>query len=435
MVKFNSTIFRTIKDEATGANQSIGLFGKSFSELKNIFSSVKTNGLFKTSVVSDSDIECIKVYNDAIAKNIPHQQAMEQASKGASAATAQMIKNANGNTIALNKMTIGAKAASVAMKGLTMAGNIALGMVISWGITKAIEGISKVINHEKEAIEKNNKARKDLVQQLEEQIRTKEEEISTLEEEIDSLNNLQNKLDEVKNNKKGFLALEKEIYEQTGYNIDRLNSTADAYKAVTLEIQAQITENEKLLASQRKIATQQKRTKLEENTITNEGGEDRAYEEYLNSKLILPNGETITFRDKVNEVITDYAKKGKDVGQATVIAEAIREVENTFRDNSGTVGYDYRTYVKEMIDSEKKINPNLSSVDTNAYMENIISSLEANNQELTPENIYKEWLYQLYKNEVQISDSVDLEKFFNKNYTTDEKEKENIQNELDKYKY
>ena len=66
MVKFNSTIFRTITDEATGANKSIGLFGKSLSELKGILSSVKTNGLFKTSIVSQTDLNCITKYNTLI---------------------------------------------------------------------------------------------------------------------------------------------------------------------------------------------------------------------------------------------------------------------------------------------------------------------------------------------------------------------------------
>ena len=150
MVNFNSTIFRTITDEVTGANKSIRLFGKSFAELKNIISSVKTNGLFNTSTISEADVECIKKYNNAIALNIPHQQAMEQATKGASDATAQMIKNANGNTIALNQMTLGAKAASVAMKALSIAGNMIAFLAISKGISLVSEGIDKLIVTEKE---------------------------------------------------------------------------------------------------------------------------------------------------------------------------------------------------------------------------------------------------------------------------------------------
>ena len=137
MVKFNSTIFRTIKDDATGATTSIRLFGKSFTELKSTISSIKTNGLFRSYVINDSDIKCIETYNNAISKGIPHQQAMEQATKGASDSTAKMIKNANGNTIALNQMTLGAKAASVAMNILSTAAN----MLVMYAITKGIEWI------------------------------------------------------------------------------------------------------------------------------------------------------------------------------------------------------------------------------------------------------------------------------------------------------
>ena len=144
-----STIFRTITDEVTGANKSIGLFGKSFTELKGILSSVKTNGLFKTSIISDTDIQCIKDYNTLIESGTPHLEAMEQAAKGASSATAQMIKNANGNTIALNQMTLGAKAASVAMKALSVAGN----MLLMWGISEAISAIATAIDNEVNRVE------------------------------------------------------------------------------------------------------------------------------------------------------------------------------------------------------------------------------------------------------------------------------------------
>ena len=150
MVNFNSAIFRTITDEVTGANKSIGLFGKSLTELKGILSSVKTNGLFKTSIISDTDIQCIKDYNTLIEGGTPHLEAMEQATKGASSATAQMIKNANGNTIALNQMTLGAKAASVTMKALSIAGNMIAFLAISKGISLVSEGIDKLIVTEKE---------------------------------------------------------------------------------------------------------------------------------------------------------------------------------------------------------------------------------------------------------------------------------------------
>ena len=131
----NIGIFRTITDEVTGATKSIGLFGKSSAELKNVLNSIKTNGIFKTSTLSESDIKIIEKYNDLINTGVTDQVKLEQATKGASSATAQMIKNANGNTIALNQLTLGAKAAAVAMKVLSVAGN----MIVFTLITKGIE--------------------------------------------------------------------------------------------------------------------------------------------------------------------------------------------------------------------------------------------------------------------------------------------------------
>ena len=61
MVKFNSTIFRTIKDDATGATTSIRLFGKSFTELKSTISSIKTNGFFLSqNYIVIINLQCVK---------------------------------------------------------------------------------------------------------------------------------------------------------------------------------------------------------------------------------------------------------------------------------------------------------------------------------------------------------------------------------------
>lgn len=189
MVNFNSTIFKTITDEVSGANKSIRLFGKSFAELKNIISSVKTNGLFNTSTISEADVECIKKYNNAIALNIPHQQAMEQATKGASDATAQMIKNANGNTIALNKMTLGAKAASVAMKALSIAGN----MIAFWAISKGISLVAEGITWAYKQI--SGKAAEEAKQKIKELGETARSEFQSIQ---DTLKSTVSRVDEVK---------------------------------------------------------------------------------------------------------------------------------------------------------------------------------------------------------------------------------------------
>ena len=179
MVKFNSTIFRTITDEATGATKSIGLFGKSYTELKNIVSSVKTNGLFKTNIVSETDLNCIIKYNTLIKGGTSHLEAIKQATVGASTATAQMIKNANGNTIALNQMTLGAKAASVAMKALSIAGN----MIMSWAIAKVFQLATEAIDN---CVHRVENAREKL-QDTESELKSVETEIKNINSQIDEL--------------------------------------------------------------------------------------------------------------------------------------------------------------------------------------------------------------------------------------------------------
>ena len=179
MVNFNSTIFRTITDEVTGANKSIGLFGKSFTELKGILSSVKTNGLFKTSIVSQTDLNCITKYNNSIKDGATHQYAMEQATVGASSATAQMIKNANGNTIALNQMTLGAKAATVTMKALNVALNVGVMLLASWALPKLFDFFDSLITTSKEITESANNAK---------------EAIASINSELDNLKDTTNEI-------------------------------------------------------------------------------------------------------------------------------------------------------------------------------------------------------------------------------------------------
>lgn len=55
---------------------------------------------------------------------------------------------------ALKQQTLGAKATTVAMKGLSMVGNILASMLISWGVSKLIEGIDNLI-HAQEKLKKS----------------------------------------------------------------------------------------------------------------------------------------------------------------------------------------------------------------------------------------------------------------------------------------
>ena len=307
MVKFNSTIFRTIKDEATGANKSIGLFGKSFTELKDILSSVKTNGLFKTSIVNDSDIECIKTYNDAIARNVPHQQAMEQATKGASATTAQMIKNANGNTIALDKMTLGAKAASAAMKALSVVGN----MAVMYGISKVVEGIQYLGEENERYIESQQEV-----------IEKTEEQIAKYDDEIKSLTNLQDKLVEAKDNKKKLAEIQNDLNNAIGQTPGLLNGESDAWSVANQKIIDRIALLEKLREEELNKNIQSTKNIYDNQIVENDWGYDEKVEDYFSTskededtrKYLKEQGEEIpAWLKGYDDLVNDYLKQlGKD---------------------------------------------------------------------------------------------------------------------------
>lgn len=143
-------IFRTITDESTGATKSIGLFGKSLSELKTILSSLKTNGIINTFFnTSAIDEEAIIDYNIEISKAISNnatmaekQQIMKAAMKGTNKETAQLIGTTNGATVSTDTLTaaqhsstLAARAQAVALKAVSIAGN----MIAMWAITKLID--------------------------------------------------------------------------------------------------------------------------------------------------------------------------------------------------------------------------------------------------------------------------------------------------------
>lgn len=235
MVNFNSTIFRTITDEVAGANKSIGLFGKSFTELKGILSSVKTNGLFKTSIISDTDIQCIKDYNTLIESGTPHLEAMEQATIGASSATAQMIKNANGNTIALDKMTLGAKAASAGLKALSIAGN----MLAMWAISKGIELLVDTIDEYIHAAEIAREKSSELTDAWNEESSLINDSISQYDELKKKLSDSSLSTADVKSAKEDLLNIQNDLvdkYGQEALGIDLVNGKYDEQIAKLKEL-------------------------------------------------------------------------------------------------------------------------------------------------------------------------------------------------------
>lgn len=136
-------IFRTIKDDITGANKSIGLFGKSLSDFKRVFQSLIKNGIRNTFMLN-FDTKAINQYNDAIKSGCSFEEALNEARKSTNLDTLTLINSSHGLEIQIDKITaaqkksiLAAKAQSAAFQVLSFAGNIAA----SIGISKLIEGI------------------------------------------------------------------------------------------------------------------------------------------------------------------------------------------------------------------------------------------------------------------------------------------------------
>ncbi len=117
-------IFRTITDESTGATKSIGLFGKSLSELKNCISSIKSQGLINT-IFNSSTIneDAIVRYNNAIieatangATMAEKQQIMKFAMEDTNKATAQLIGNTKGAIVGTEALTAAQRSSTLAAR-------------------------------------------------------------------------------------------------------------------------------------------------------------------------------------------------------------------------------------------------------------------------------------------------------------------------------
>lgn len=159
-------IFRTITDDITGANKSIGLFGKSLDNIKNIIYSFQTKGVKNTlfhTPLANIDTKAIDKYNKAIQNSIPFEKALDNARKTTNAETVTLIESTNGATISTNALnaaqqasTLAAKAHSAALKAVSIAGNMILFTVITKGIQLAAAAIDNYIHRVEKARERTD---------------------------------------------------------------------------------------------------------------------------------------------------------------------------------------------------------------------------------------------------------------------------------------
>ena len=137
-------------------------------------SNIKENGIintvFNTSTIDDN---AITKYNKDIeeatangATMAEKQQIMKSAMEDTNKSTAQLIGTTNGAAVstealvaAQKQSTIASKAAALGLKSLSIAGNMVAGLLISFTVSKAVEGIYNLIHADEQAIEASNNAR------------------------------------------------------------------------------------------------------------------------------------------------------------------------------------------------------------------------------------------------------------------------------------
>lgn len=189
-------IFKTITDDITGANKSIGLFGKSLNDFKGIINSFKQNGFVNTLLntpLINIDTDAIDVYNNMIKSSVSYEQALAVARRTTNAETVALIESSHGAEVQIERVTaaqkastIAAKAHSTALKALSIAGN----MILFTAITKGIELATTAIDNWIHRVEKANEAMNEAVGEYESAKSSLENVNSELEEQNQKIDEL-----------------------------------------------------------------------------------------------------------------------------------------------------------------------------------------------------------------------------------------------------
>lgn len=205
-------VFRTIIDDITGANKSIGLFGLSLQNVSDRLYEIQTRGfkdtLFNTSII---DVSALEQYNLLLERNYDAQKALEIVSKGTNKATIALLESANGATISTEQMTaaqeastVAARAQSAAYKAVSVAGNMIAFTLIAKGIQVATDAIDHYVNRAEYAAE----AMKEAQQKIDDAQSTLKTMSDTLSENKDRFLELSQGVDKFSNN----LSLSEEDY-------------------------------------------------------------------------------------------------------------------------------------------------------------------------------------------------------------------------------
>lgn len=223
--------FRTIDENATNNINKYGIRNSSFADIANAYNAggIKGVGNSLSSFITSKDLSNIKEFNRLVSEEgVSSQTAWYKTMQTSSNAAKELFDNEenlvkSGNSVILsekaistatNTMTFSAKAGQVALKGLALAGNMVVGILAGFVISKAIEGLDNLVHaadNAKESAESFSNS------------------FSSMNDEFNSnnskLSDLQKKYDELS---KGVNSL--------GENVSLTTDEYDEYKQVVSEI-------------------------------------------------------------------------------------------------------------------------------------------------------------------------------------------------------
>ncbi len=128
------------------------------------------------SIVSESDIEDLTRFNDAIKDGTPYLTALKEQMGNSSEAARNLAKSAKGAAVDINAIPKATKAATIGMKVLSVAGNMLASALISLAITAIVKGIDYLI-HRTEKLQ-------EALQKSTEEFNATTEELKSLEDEL-----------------------------------------------------------------------------------------------------------------------------------------------------------------------------------------------------------------------------------------------------------
>lgn len=158
----NKTVFKVIQSDITKSGLSLTLFGKTFKEIQLNFTAFRNNlksgGLSKGLnyiLLSKSDIECLRAYNDEINKGRNPQTAFYEKLSNSSNAAKNLAASAQGAAVSTELLDDEERRAAIGAKILGTALNMALNIGVGLAINFIITQITQLVNKQKEIIEKN----------------------------------------------------------------------------------------------------------------------------------------------------------------------------------------------------------------------------------------------------------------------------------------